>query len=592
MSIVTPFDEQSTPVQSPKQPTADPIDTEIVHHALKSAARQMYIALVRTSVSPLIYATVDFSIAIFDKRMRLLSQSPGMTLFLGSMGFTLEAAVRLAGGPDELGPGDILILNIPYETGTHPNDVGLIMPVFDDACELVAYVALKFHLSDVAGKAPYITDSTDGFQEGIFYPSMKLYRGGKRVEEVHRLLLANTRVPKQIAGDVAAGAAALHTGAVEVLRVLKRFGPERFEAAVENLLDQSETRSREFIANLPDGRYFASGQLDNDGISQEPVPLELAVEIMGSELCVDFSNASDKVVGPYNCPLPLTVSAARVAVAMLAGRGEMPNEGHFRPISVRTRPDSIYEPKSPAPTFLGFWTGLQIIDMVHAAIAQAAPASVPAGSGGDVCGTMYWGYRESTGDPWCAGLPFPVGQGGSSRGDGIGFNHIGAGAQRLSPAEEWDRQNPMLTECIEFVPDSCGAGRCRGGMGVRIVFRVLEDMYATATIERARFPGTGLSGGSKATANSFTVHFPDGTQDTRNKFTALKIPKGSLVETITGGGGGYGRPEEREDAALIDDLLGGYVSKEYLLKHYPQGVRILERLDERRITAEMAASGR
>lgn len=592
MSIVTPFNEHSTPEPQAKQSIADPIDTEIVHHALKSAARQMYIALVRTSVSPLIYATVDFSIAVFDKRMRLLSQSPGMTLFLGSMGFTLEAAVRLAGGVDKLGPGDILILNIPYETGTHPNDVGLIMPVFDDARELVAYVALKFHLSDVAGKAPYITDSTDGFQEGVFYPSMKLYRGGRRVEEVHRLLLANTRVPKQMAGDIAAGAAALHTGAVEVLRVMKRFGLERFESAVERLLDQSEARTREFIAGLPDGRYVARGQLDNDGISQEPVPLELTVEIHGTELCVDFSNASDKVVGPYNCPLPLTISAARVAVAMLAGRGEMPNEGHFRPISVKTRPDSIYEPKPPAPTFLGFWTGLQIIDMVHAAIAQAAPETVPAGSGGDVCGTMYWGYREKTGEPWCAGLPFPVGQGGSSHGDGIEFNHIGAGAQRLSPAEEWDRQNPMLTECIEFVPDSCGAGKHRGGMGVRIVFRVLEDAYATATIERAKFPGIGLIGGTNATANSLTVYFPDGTRDVRNKFTSLHIPKGSRVETITGGGGGYGRPEERDDAALVEDLLGGYITREYLLKHYPQGARILQAIEETRVTENTAASHR
>lgn len=580
MSTVTFSDHRSAPEGAVSRADPDPVSTEILRHALKSAARQMYIALVRTSVSPLIYATVDFSIAIFDARMRLLSQSQGMTLFLGSMSFTLQAAVRLAGGPEELEPGDILILNVPFETGTHPNDVGLIMPVFDQARELVAYATLKFHLSDVAGKAPYITDSTDSFQEGVFYPGLKLYRAGKPAREVHRLLLANTRVPKQIAGDIAAGAAALRTGAAEVLRVMKRFGPEKFHSAIEHMLDHSEAQMREFIEALPDGRYAAHGQLDNDGVSQQPVRLTATVEIHGSELCVDLSDGPDTLAGPYNCPLPLSVSASRVALAMLAGRGEMPNEGHFRPISVRTRPASLYDPKAPAPTFLGFWTGLQIIDMIHVAIAQAAPEAVPAGSGGDVCGTMFWGYREKSGEPWCAGLPFPVGQGGSMRADGIGFNHIGAGAQRLSPAEDWDRQNPMLTECIELVPDSCGAGKQRGGMGIRVVFRALEDVFGTATIERTRFPGGGLGGGTSATANRLTVYFPDGSRDTRNKFTSLRIPKGSRVETFTGGGGGYGAPAQRDEAALIEDLRGGYVSVEHVLAHYPQGARVVQQVEK------------
>ncbi len=582
MSTITFSDHRSSPEGARYAADPDPVSTEILRHALKSAARQMYIALVRTSVSPLIYATVDFSIAIFDARMRLLAQSQGMTLFLGSMSFTLEAAVRLAGGAEELEPGDIVILNTPFETGTHPNDVGLIMPVFDEARRLVAYVALKFHLSDVAGKAPYITDSTDVFQEGVFYPGLKLYKAGKPDQELHRLLLANTRVPKQIAGDLAAGAAALRTGAIEVLRVMKRFGSERFGAAVERMLDHSEAQVRGFIEGLPDGRYVGNGQLDNDGVSPGPVSLGVAVEINGSELRVDFSDGPDAVGGPYNCPLPLTVSASRVAVAMLAGRGEMPNEGHFRPISVKTRAGSIYEPAAPAPIFLGFWTGLQAIDMIHAAIAQAAADAVPAGSGGDVCGTMFWGYREKSGEPWCAGLPFPVGQGGSLQGDGIGFNHIGAGAQRLSPAEDWDRQNPILTECIEFIPDSCGAGKQRGGMGIRVVFRTLEDVFATATIERTQFPGSGLSGGTGGTANKLTVYFPDGSRDTRNKFTGLKIPKGSRVETLTGGGGGYGAPARRDEAALIEDLLGGYVTAEHVLSHYPQGTRIVQLVDENR----------
>jgi N-methylhydantoinase B len=560
-------------------PDPDPVSTEILTHALKSAAQQMYITLVRTSVSPVIYATVDFSLAIFDHRGRMLSQSPGIAFFMASMTHTLESALRLIGGSQNLQPGDVIMHNVPYETGTHANDSAFLSPVFDEQNNLVAYVSLKLHLSDMAGKAPYITDSSDVYQEGTFYPAIKLFKAGKLDEEWHRMLMNNTRAPKQVWGDIAAAVSSLRTGSDEVLRILKRFGRERFETCVEHMLNQGESRVRGLIEAIPDGIYSAGNQLDNDGVNSVPIPLKVSVEVRGSDVTVDFTECPDAVGGPYNCPRQLTASAAAIAITMLAGKGDIPTDGHFRAISIKTRPGSIYHPLRPSPCFVGSWSAMQAVDMILLAMAKADPEVAPAGSHGDACGTMLWGYRDGSTEAWVDGQALPGGQGGSVRGDGVTHCHIGLGAQAITPVEDWDHKWPVLTECVELIPDSSGAGRYRGGFGIRLVYRALEDMFATTTLERSTTAPWGLAGGNDGNPNLLLIHYPDGTSAVRNKGTGLNIPKGSLIETRTGGGGGYGDPADRRVDALVDDYIGGYISRDYLVMHYPQADDVLRQAE-------------
>jgi N-methylhydantoinase B len=200
------------------------------------------------------------------------------------------------------------------------------------------------------------------------------------------------------------------------------------------------------------------------------------------------------------------------------------------------------------------------------------PDAVPACSGGDICALVWWGNREETGEPWTDGAPHPVGQGGHAGGDGASsLMHISEAATRFSPIEVWEAKNPWLIEKIELAPDSCGPGRHRGGLGIDLVFRMLEDAWLTSTLERTKTAPWGLGGGGKGRPNSATLRLPDGTTRTIGKATRLFAPKGTVLELRTGGGGGFGPPGERSREAIDHDLREGYVSYEHVRAHYGGG---------------------
>ncbi len=549
---------------------ADPITTELVRNGLNSAANQMKRALIRTAFSPVIYEVLDFAVAIYDREIRLLAQAPSLPTFMGTMSFCVEAAVAAVGGEEALEPGDVILYNVPYGTGSHPQDAAVVMPVFLDNEELVGYTTIKGHWLDIGGKEPYSTDTTDVHQEGTIFPGVKLYAAGELVRDVLRIAVANSRVPKMVAGDINAEVAGVRTGAAALLRVIERHGLERFRASVERMYDHGEAVVRSYFERLPDGRYVGHGVMDDDGVGSDLVPFEVVVEIAGSNVRIDFSGAPDQRPGPINCPQPSTVSASRVAIAMLAGAGEPPNEGHFRPIEVITRPGSMFHPLPPAPCFLYGWPGDQAIEAIYQAVAQAMPDAVPACSGGDICALVWWGTREKTGEPWTDGAPHPVGQGGHARGDGANsLMHISEAATRFSPIEVWEAKNPWLIEKLELAPDSCGPGRHRGGLGIELVFRMLEDAWLTSTLERTRTAPWGLAGGGPGRPNSATLRLPDGTTRSLGKATRVYAPKGTILELHTGGGGGYGPPHERSHEAIAHDLREGYVTEEHVRRHYP-----------------------
>src|SRR5579864_6978417 len=192
---------------------ADPITTEVIRHGLNSAANQMKRALVRTAFSPIIYEVLDFAVAIYDRQVRLLAQAPSLPIFMGTMNFCVDAAVAAVGGEEALEPGDIILYNFPYGTGSHPQDCAVVMPVFLHARELIGYTTIKGHLLDIGGKEPYSTDTVDVFQEGTVFPGVKLYSRGELVKDIYRLAIANSRVPKMVAGDINAEVVGVRTGA-------------------------------------------------------------------------------------------------------------------------------------------------------------------------------------------------------------------------------------------------------------------------------------------------------------------------------------------------------------------------------------------
>jgi N-methylhydantoinase B len=548
---------------------ADPITTQIIRRGLASAAAQMKQALMRTAYTPLIYDILDFAVGIYDPQVRLLGQAPSLPLFLGALNFAIEEAVAGVGGAEALDPGDILVYNWPYGTGAHSQDTVLLRPVFHDG-ELIAYCAIKAHWIDNGAKEPYCTDTTDVHQEGTFLPGVKLYRNDEPVPDVLRIILANSRMPRELEGDMRAQAIGLRAGEAPILRLIERYGLDTFKSATERIFDHGEAVVRKYIEAIPDGRYVASGVIDDNGVDDDEIPFTIAVEIDGSDVRFDLTDAPDEQRGPMNCPLPTTVCMARVAIALIAGNGEQPNEGHFRPIEVVTRPGTMWHPLPPAPCFLYGWPAIQGVDVIFTALAQAIPDGVPASSGSDSPSLVWWGTREATGEPWGDGAAHPVGQGGSARGDGANslMHHIEGGSS-FTPTEVREAHFPWLLEKVELAQDSGGAGRHRGGLGVDFFFTLLEDAWLTSGVERQKNQPPGADGGLPARANSTIVRHVDGRLEPTGKRTGLFLQKGSTFELRTAGGGGHGSPAERDPEAVLRDVRDGYVSEEQARLDYP-----------------------
>jgi N-methylhydantoinase B len=548
---------------------ADPITTEVIRHGLDAAADQMRLTLRRIAFSPVIYEMTDFAAALYDREVRLLAQAQALPLFLGTLSFCIESSVEAVGGPDVLEPGDIILTSYGYQMGSHPQDMTIVVPAFHDA-ELVGYAVIKAHHMDLGAKEPYCTDTVDVFQEGVIFPGVRLYRAGVRQEDLYRTLLSNSRMPQAMIGDLHAQIAAAKVGLDGYYKLIDRYGIDTVRASVEQMLDRGEAVMRRFIESVPDGRYVASGAMDNNGITDDLVPFEVGVEVDGDDVVIDLTNVPPEQAGPINCPVASVVSAARVAIMTFAGGNQSANEGHFRAIEVRTRPGTMFHPLPPAPIFMYGWPAMAAVDLVHKALAEALPEAVPAGNGGDLCGIIYWGKTED-GEFWGDGTDHYVGQGGSVLGDGgAPLMHISCSGIRNTPIEVFESRRPVMTERFEYAPDSGGAGRYRGGLGVDIHYRALRDFYVTMPWERMRTPPWGLHGGGEARTNAFRIRHPDGKVDEAGgKATGLLIAEGSVLELSTGGGGGFGPPVERDPESVHSDVREGYITEAAARRDYP-----------------------
>ncbi|WP_093174263.1 hydantoinase B/oxoprolinase family protein [Sinosporangium album] len=550
---------------------ADPITTEIVRQGLNAAADHMKRALTRTAFSPIIYEALDFAVAFYDTDMCMLAQAPTLPAFMGTLGFCVRAAVEGVGGPGSLAPGDVILYNDPYGTGSHPQDAAMVVPVFAGG-ELTAYSVIKAHWLDIGGKDPYSTDTLDVYQEGTIFPGVKLYDAGRLVGDIYRMILANSRMADMVIGDINAMVAGARAGGEALAAIVDRYGKAEFTACVARMYAHGEALVRDWFAALPDGVYTASGAIDSDGVSGVPVPFSVKVTVEGTRIEVDLTDCPDQTPGPINCPLPSTVAACRLAVAFLAGAGEQPNEGHFRPLDVLTRPGSLFHPRRPAPCFMYGIPADHAIELVLAALAEAVP-DVPAASGGDINALVWWGEREATGTPWTDGAPHPVGQGASPRGDGAGaLMYLSQSATRLTPAEVWEARNPWRIERMALAEDSGGPGTHRGGPGLDLSFRCLEDHYLTSALARTRTAPWGRAGGHAGRPGGLTVEHPDGTVEEHALRTRIPLAKDAVVHLRTGSGGGFGPPSGRDPQAVQADLREGYITEEHARRHYPHAL--------------------
>jgi N-methylhydantoinase B len=548
----------------------DPITVQLIKSSMEAAAEQMGVSLRRTAFSPMIYDTRDYTGAFYDRDLRLLAQMRCLPEFVGTLDLCIENAIKRNGGSDEIfEDGDVIVTNYSYDTGSHQLDIALLLPIFYDG-ELVAWAANKAHNLDVGAIVMFPTTSTDVWQEGTIIPSVRLWHKGELNEDLWRMMLMNSRLPDAMQGDISAQMGCLRVGAKALTRVLDRFGPETVWAAYERIWDQSEEQMRSVIRQIPDGEYTASGIVDNDGISDDPLPYTIKIEVTGDDILVDLTDCPPQTPGPINAPLICAISNARCGIMTVAGIDEGATEGHFRPLTVKTLPGTIFHSLPPAPTFMYSWPLMSGVDYMHRALAHVLPNRVPAETGCDVGAFLCWGHRKD-GSYWGDGTNHAGGQGAALvYGDGgPPMMHITCSGTRNNSIEVYETRTPLLAERVELARDSGGVGRFRGGPGIDHHYRALEDVYFTIPWERIRSAPFGLFGGGEGRLNRPAVRRPDGSEQNYLKASGVHAPKGSLIILETGGGGGVGDPAERDVAAIRTDLEDEYVSEEMARRHYP-----------------------
>jgi N-methylhydantoinase B len=542
----------------------DQITLEVIWHALISITNQIDANIKRTAFSPYIYEYNDFAVGLLDADGQLVAQcTGGMPPFVAdSVGAAVRDGLTIYGA-DRLAHGDVVLCNHAAVQGQHLNNTVMYTPIRcseADRDRLIGFFAINVHWIDIGGAVPH---STDIFMEGLQLRSIKLVSKGEPIEEVYRLIEDNTRQPTELLGDIAAQLAGCLFGRDLTVELAEKYGVATFLHALDLILDFSEAAARAFIRAIPDGVYDSSTFLDDDRAGGEPLPIRVRVIVKDDELTVDYSDIADQVHGPINSGyFGGGQTTARVAFKYLIGAGEPSNEGTFRPLKLVLPPRKILSADTTAPMGNYSTPFPTVIDTVIRALAPALTQRVPGGHFGTHSGIRFYG-RRADGSFFGTHDSGHGGWGACATHDGGGpFRTMAHGDTRIIPLELQEAALPIRIEEFSLRQDSGGAGRFRGGLGFRKVYRVLAPCMVQTNLDRTKFPPWGVRGGLNAKPGRFTLNdAATGECRSIDKEKGLALKRGDLVCVETGGGGGYGPPGERALDAIERDLDAGYVSR-------------------------------
>ncbi|WP_415380541.1 hydantoinase B/oxoprolinase family protein [Halosimplex sp. TS25] len=570
----------------------DGVTVEVVRNYLSSAASEMQRTLVRTAYNSLIYDVLDFGLSIYDDSFNLLADSPGVSVFLGANDYAIREGVERVGAGN-IDPGDVVMLNYPYWSSAHTFDVCLFTPVEYDG-ERVGYAVTRAHWLDIGSKRPaYMIDTEDIYQEGIVFPATKVYKRGEPDEEILDLVRYNVRHEDKVIGDLKAQVAALRTGRERLRALYDRYGAATVRECSRSIFEHGERIAREAVAELPDGSWSAVARADGARLTDERLRLAVTVRIDGDELVVDFSDSADQVDGPLNVPRGMTESISKLTFKALTTPRRDSTDGQFAPLSVRTRAGSIYEPTPPAATGT-LWPATLGIDLTFKALAKGLPERVIAATGGDLCNVFVYGTNPRTGDSFVEASNEAVGWGAAVERDGnTALLHPNQPNTQNTPVEVLESKTGTLrVERYGIRRDSGGAGRYRGGLGLRRDIEFTEPVGALTTMQKTKTENWGIGGGEPGAKNVVVVYgdpergdlddridllvdnddladtyldtVPDWKPDAERHWTALhrgEYEPGDAISVRSGGGGGYGDPLDRPPEAVREDVRDGYLSR-------------------------------
>lgn len=552
--------------------TIDPITLAVLAGRMEQIADEMDATLFRAAFNPIIAEAHDASHGLYHALSgdTLVQGKSGLPIFVGVMSFAVKAVIDKAAENGDLEDGDIYIFNDAHLGGTHLSDMRLVRPYFHDG-KLFCYLASVGHWHDVGGAVPgnYNPAATDAFQEAFVLPPVRLAKAGTIQTDIIDILMRNTRLPQSAQGDLNGQLGALDLGVKRLDELLTEYGAETVRAALDALGNRAEVLMRSELTDLPDGRWEAEDFLDNDGITDVPLKIKVALEIKGDTMTLDFAGTADRCAGPVNIALPTAVATAYVAIKHIFP-GLPANAGVMRPIDVKIPEGSLLSASFPAPVGGYTETILRMIDVIFAAASQAAPDRVVANAYGTINALSISGKRAN-GQPWVMFSFYGGGHGGSIETDGLNHGNAPISTATIPPMEILEAAYPVMFKQWALRPDSAGAGMHRGGMGATYEIEVLEES-ATAFLfgERGRFAPKGAAGGGDAAMNVFAYEQADGwhTPPMASKMVGIKLQRGQSVRLDTPGGGGYGPAADRAASDVAKDVAGGLLTPEHATLTY------------------------
>lgn len=539
----------------------DPVDYAVISQSLIAIAREMGVKLIRSAYSTVLREARDGSAALLDAQGNTVAQAELIPMHLGSIGHVFRACQALYPN-DTLVESDFFIINDPFSGGQHLPDVFLFQPIFLQH-RVIAFAACVAHHLDMSGGDPGLnTAAPDVHAEGLIIPPLKLnlerdWHGGA----FERLLRANVRVPHQTMGDFDAQMAANAIGRQRVVELATRYGAAKVTAVMAALLDYSETRMRAAIREIPDGVYYGEDAVDDDGLTDVPLPVKVSVTVAGDQIDIDFTGTAPQVRRNLNSPFASTVSTAlSVLKAVLTGSDIPFNAGAFRPINVTAPKGSMLNPDHPAPVRARMEVCFRAWNAMMKALSQAVPDKVIA------CGfdTTTVGVLShlSKDNGWSVYLEiFGGGYGAAVNQDGCDGVDGPLSNCSNTPIEAVDQEFSFF-RVLEYSlrSDSCGRGKSRGGLGFLKRYQILKDgVRISLYSDRFRRPADGLFGGRAGATGYCQIARGDQTIELKSK-DAFDLAKGDVVTLAVGGGGGYGRVGERPQQWVDDDLEDGFIS--------------------------------
>ena len=549
---------------------SDPVVTEIVRNGVIAITEEMKSNLMRTAYNMIIYEALDFTVGLFTPKGETISIGLGLPMFIRGMAETIKAKLEHY-GVENIHPGDILLTNDAYITGSHLNHLTFTQPIFLDD-ELIGFACCMAHWPDIGGTLDGIT--TDIYSEGLQLPIVKYQRAGVVNEEIVDIIKANVRLPDRAMGDLRAQLTAIGTGERRYIELVQRYGKDQVYASISDIMDQSERAARARTLSIPDGVYEAESYMDDDGVSiSDRIPIKVRVIVKGDEMTVDLTDVAAQVKGLYNSGITTGHACSQVAFKCITSPTDYPiNDGSFRNLTAIVPPGRVISAVKPAPMRWWMTFPMTIVDTVFKALTPAIPDRTIAGHHADLVIGLLNGINPKTNEFYIAFIgPTGGGWGAKRTEDGVSATVcINDGDTHNSPAEQLETKFPILIENYNLRQDSGGPGEFRGGLGCENTVQARADLMLNAQVERMHCKPWGLNGGMEAAGNAVVLR-ADGTwkEDYPNaKLLTARIVEGDAFAVRSGGGGGFGDPHKRPAETVAHDVRQGYVSVESAERDY------------------------